>query len=147
MARKFSFRFESILNLREKEEENKKADLGVAAKALRQEEEHLTHLLQQKIKINEEIKKRSQSKLQIKDLQHFSSKIEFIDELINRQKQSVNKCQNQVDHCRRQLVEAKKQVKVFDLLKEKDKEEYNYLQLKDEEMFIDQLVSYKIASK
>ncbi len=147
MATKFSFRFESILKLKEKEEESKKANLGIASKSLRQEEDQLTNLINQKTTMTDEIRSKSNSKLQIKDLQFFASKMQFVDQLISKQKVTVEVCEKKVDNCRVQLMEAKKQNKVFNILKEKDYEEYNYAQLKEEEMLLDQLVSYKTASK
>ncbi|MBM7613658.1 flagellar export protein FliJ [Alkaliphilus hydrothermalis] len=147
MARRFSYRFETILNLKEKNEENEKNNLGIATKSLLQEEEHLTSLLQRRHEVASEIRINSQKKLQIRDLQHYALKLEFIDGQINQQRTNVNQWENKVDQCRLQLMEAKKQTKIFNRIKEKDFEDHHYMELKDEEMFIDQLVSFKAACK
>jgi len=147
VARRFSFRFESILSLKEKDEDSKKNNLGLATKSLLQEEEHLTSLLQRRHEVTNEIRTKTQNKLQIKDLQHYASKLEFIDGQINQQKTTVNQWEDKVDQCRFQLMEAKKQTKIFNRIKEKDLEDHHYMELKDEEMFIDQLVSFKAACK
>lgn len=147
MAKKFAFRFEPILNLKEKNEESKKAEFGIAAKKLRKEEEVLIDLYNQKHKVASQMQEKTKGILQVKDLQYFATKLQFVDSLISQQKVTVDKCENYVDHSRKLLIEAKKQKKIFDLLKEKEYENYNYLQSKDEETFIDQIVSYKTACK
>ncbi len=147
MAKKFTFRFEPILSLKEKEEEAKKTELGFAAKKLKKEEAALNELYNRKHNVASQLQEKTQEVLKVKDLQYYATKLQFVDNLINQQKIAVNKCENQVDHTRRLLIEAKKQTKIYDLLKDKEYEDFNYMQLKEEEAFIDQLVSFKTACK
>ncbi|GAB6088238.1 flagellar export protein FliJ [Alkaliphilus crotonatoxidans] len=147
MASKFTFRFEPILNLKEKEEEAKKTELGMAAKRLKEEEAALYELYHRKHDVASQIQEKTQGVLKVKDLQFYATKLQFVDQLINQQKVAVSKCENQVDHTRKLLIEAKKQTKIYDLLKDKEYENYNYMQQKEEEAFVDQLVSFKTACK
>jgi len=145
MAGKFVFRFQPILGLKEKEEDAKRAQLGLATKRLTSEKELLQGLHIEKEQVISQMQEKTKGVVQIKDFQRFSEKRAFINDQIDQQRVTVDKWENKVDHSRKLLIEAKKQTKIFGVLKEKEYENYQYLQMKEEEALVDQIVSFKSA--
>ncbi|KAB3535883.1 flagellar export protein FliJ [Alkaliphilus pronyensis] len=147
MKNKFSFRFESILNLKEKQEDNKKILLGTATKKLKKEEENLMSLKSKKNSIATEWKEKTKEAISIKEVQIQASKMNYIDDVIKQQNKIIISCEEDVTNHRVQLIEATKQSKIFNRLKEKDTDVYKYQLMKNEESLLDQLVSYRSATK
>ena len=69
--------------------------------------------------------------------------IERINDLVNEQSFSVQKQEGKLNESIRQLVEARKQTKIFEKLKDKDYQHFLDEQSKKEAILIDQIVSYK----
>lgn len=147
MANQFTFRFESILNVKEKMEEDKKNKLGLATKKMEEERQNLYQLMQKKENIIKDMQEKTKSVLKIKELQNASYKMQLVQNLIDVQVKVLEDCKEQTNKCRNELIEAKKQKKIFCKLKENDFEHFQYLVKKDEEKFIDQLVTYKTVNK
>lgn len=147
MGKNFSFRFDTILNLKEMQEDNKKSQLGNATQKLKKEEENLFQLLNKKNNLSYQWKERTKEAITIKEVQIHASKLKYIDEVINNQSKKVLNCESTVNNCRIQLIEATKQTKIFNKLKEKDSDVFQYQLMKNEEALLDQLVSYKTAVK
>ncbi|MGV8146346.1 MAG: flagellar export protein FliJ [Alkaliphilus sp.] len=146
MNGKFIFRFQTVLNVKEKQEEVKKYDVGFATKKHRKESDSLEFMEKNKekmiIKWREETKKR----LKIKDLRQFADEFEYIKNKINMQNKIVRESEERVKKEIELLVEAKKQRKIFDKLKEKDYDDFKYDSLKAEAMLVDQIVTFKTAN-
>lgn len=145
MAGKFVFRFQPILGLKEKEEDAKRAELGMVTKRLTSEKEILQNLHMEKEQVISQMKEKTKGIVQIKDFQRFAEKRAFLNDQIDKQRVTVDKWENKVAHSRKLLIEAKKQTKIYGVLKEKDYEEYKYMQMKEEEALVDQIVSFKSA--
>ena len=62
---------------------------------------------------------------------------------IEEQMQNINKAKEIVEEKRLALLEAMKERKVLETLKEKEKENYFKEELKNEQKIIDEIVSYK----
>lgn len=140
--KKFIYRFQSILNLREKQEEQAKIHYGNMLAALHREEDKLEEL--KKRKSGYEDKKRSlvSAKLNVTEIISMDNAIEYIKEAIEIQKLEIKKAEKRVEAAREALNEAITQRKTYEKLKEKDFEKYKLEYEAEERKEIDQLVSY-----
>jgi len=147
MKNKFNFRFQTILDIKERLEDTKKTQLGTATQFYQEETNRLQTYIEKKNTVNEEFSELTQKVITIKELQNFGSRQEFMQRQIENQNLVVKNCENHMNNCRLELVEAKKQTMIFDKLKEKAQEQFKQMLLKEEELFVDQIVSYRNASK
>lgn len=140
---KFIFNMQGLLNIKEKLEEQSKTEYG---KALNKLEEEKNILLNLKNKKNENILSFRQSINEgvrpdyIKNINQF---ISLIDKKIENQMLNINKAEEIVEEKRVALLNAMKERKVLEALKEKEKENYFREELKNEQKIIDEIVSYK----
>src|SRR5690554_198495 len=145
MATTFNYRFNSILKVKEMTEEDKKNKMAYEQKKLNSEKDKFKILLEKK-KSNvdrwNEITK-DDNVVRIKDLQKTALYIEKIDDLVDEQSLSVQKQEVNLNESRRQLIEAKKQTKIYEKLKDKDYKHFLANQSKNEANLIDQIVTYK----
>jgi flagellar FliJ protein len=138
---KFSFRLQSVLNVKNQQEDNIKNELGKALRRLDNEKHKLTQLKSSLIDLeaqfNEKVKKSDVYKL-IK----FNEYLSLITSKIKLQKENVNCAALNVDKVREELVKAVKERKILDKLKEKKKNEYFQEQKWFEQKTNDEIVSY-----
>lgn len=140
---KFIFKLQSFLSVKEKIEEQKKNDYGKALNQLEQEKHKKQELLttqsstisQLKQKINEGTKPS-----EIKQYNHF---IAYVENEIIKQQEVIIKAQKLVEKKREELVNAMKDRKMLEILKENEYIEYIKEEKKAEQKFIDELVSFK----
>ncbi len=144
---KFNFRFDTILTTKEKIEDDKKNKLGVSMKKLAIQREHLDKLFQKKNDIIVQIDHKSQNKVKVKELRNLYTNLDRIQTIINNQTNVVMEQESETQNRRKDLVEASKQKKVFEKLKEKDFEEFKYSQFKNEIALTDEIISYKAANR
>ncbi len=147
MKNKFSFRFQTILDIKERLEDTKKSQLGTATQYFNEESNRLQDFIEKRDVVNNEFAEMTQQVITVKDLQSFGSKRDYMQRQIENQNVVVKKCESHVDNCRLELVEAKKQTMIFDKLKDKAQEQFKQMLLKEEELFVDQIVSFRSASK
>lgn len=144
---KFNFRFDTILSTKEKIEDDKKNKLGISMKKLAIQREHLDKLFQKKNDIIVQIDHKSQNKVKIRELRNLYTNLDRIQTIINNQTNVVMEQESETQNRRKDLLEASKQKKVFEKLKEKDFEEFKYSQLKNEIALTDEIISYKAANR
>lgn len=143
---KFIFRFESILNLREKQEEQAKIHYGNMLAVLHEAENRLAESERQKEEY-EDIKRKSlSSRLDVFELQRTDDAIEYLKEKIVSEKLAVRRAEKNVDAARESLNQAVVERKTYEKLKEKDFEKYKLEYEADERKVNDQLVSYSYSS-
>ena len=144
---KFVFRFNTILNTKEKIEDDRKNKLGISMKKLAQEKENLQALSNKKNDMINQWQKKSNNVIKISELRNLSNSLELMEVFIDKQSKIVEESEIEAKNKRKELIDASKEKKVFEKLKEKDYEEYKYIQLKKEHAVTDELVSYKAASR
>ncbi|MFC1693038.1 flagellar export protein FliJ [Candidatus Latescibacterota bacterium] len=138
---RFRFRFQSVLRYREVIEESKKRHFGVALNHLKHEETRRGQI-ETSIAQHEKVREQSaQGKISARDLQN---KLNYARQLDNKnkiQKKLVKKAGEVLESKRTELVEATKKKKIFDRLKEHEREEYEYEVQKEEQKLSDELSS------
>lgn len=139
----FQFRMAGFLGIKEKIEEQKKLEYGKALKKL-DDERNLLNLLNDK-KNNVIYSMRESINLGIHtfELKRYNDYIDYIKKRIVEQEDAVDKAKDFAETKRIELVEAVKERKMLEVIKENDRIEYNKEQLLKEQKIVDEIVSYQ----
>lgn len=138
---KFSFRLQSVLNLKNQQEDNLKNELGKALRRLDNEKHKLAQLKSSLIDLEAQFNEKAK-KSDVYKLIKFNEYLSLLTSKIKLQKEKVNCAALNVDKVREELVKAVKERKILDKLKEKKKEEYFQEQKRSEQKTNDEIVSY-----
>ncbi len=147
MDKDFRFRFESILTYREKQEEEARKRMGAAVTALEQAKMMLQQYTDCHIGAISQWKASLKKQQRILDMQSRSNQIQWFHEKVCRQQGVVKNAEKQVEKCRLMLVEAKREKKKFEKIKENDYEAFKTGEKKREAIYVDQFVSHRTAMK
>jgi flagellar FliJ protein len=121
---KFSFRLQSVLNLKIRLEEQQRTVFASTRKRLSDEEEKLEELYTRKAFYEEEGRSMLKESLHVMDILANGNAIERIKEYIEDQKATIRYWENRVEEERLKLVEMIKERKMYERLREKAFEEY-----------------------
>lgn len=139
---KFVYRMQSILNIKEKMEEQAKVAFGQANVRLRTEEERLQRLHQRRIQYLAEGAVLRQSRLDPLKLQENEAALHYIQTEIRDQKIRVKRAEEAVEKARQILQECMIERKTQEQLREAAFEEFKEELKKEESKEVDELVSY-----
>lgn len=139
----FNFKFQSILDLKTRLEDQKKSKYGEANEELKRQKDKMQVLLEERDYQYENMRDKGKTGLTPKELITYNNYIERLKRSIEIQKVVVDRAQKAVEQARLELVEAAKQRKMFETLKEKKLEEYWEEYYKKEQAQLDEIVSYK----
>ncbi len=139
---KFTFRLESVLRIKMQREESVKNELGKAIQRLEAEKRKLAKLENALEEIVEEFN-RKVKKTTVGKLIEFNEYLSLLDSRIKQQKENVNCAAANVDKVREELLQAVKERKILEKLKEKKHDEYLIEQKKLEQKANDEVVSFK----
>lgn len=140
---KFVYRMQSILNIKEKMEEQAKAAFGAATAELRMEEERLMRLRQRKIHyLAEGATLRQEALLDPLKLQENERALHYIENEIRSQIIRVKRAEEAVEKARLVLQGYRIERKTHEQLKEAAFEEFKEELAKEESKEVDELVSY-----
>lgn len=144
---KFIYRMQSILEIKEKMEEQAKNDFARARLHLNEEEEKLKNLTDRKAYYEQQGRKLQESNLNIGDILENCNAIERIKEFIEIQKKAVITARAQLEDARIKLQIAMQESKTQVKLKERAFEEFVREENAKEAKEIDELVSYTYSRK
>ncbi|MBR1445138.1 MAG: flagellar export protein FliJ [Firmicutes bacterium] len=139
----FKFRLQSYLNVKEKIEDQKKLDYGKALNKLEEEKKEKVLLENEKNMNIHKFRESIESGIKPLELQNYNNYIEYMKKKIAEQDIVIDIAKQNVEKCRTELVEAMKNRKMLETLKDKDREEYNKEQLLAEQKIVDEIVSYQ----
>lgn len=137
----FSFRLQTVLNLRLQTEENLKNELGKAIQLLELEKQKLSGLETEMNELVDVFNKKTK-KTTVRKLIEVKEYLSLLDSKIKRQKENVNSAMLNVDKIREELLKAVKERKILEKLRERKLEEYQLEQKKLEQKTNDEIVSY-----
>lgn len=143
----FKFRLQSFLGVKEKIEEQKKLDYGKALKKLEEEKEEKRRLINIKDNAIELFKESIKTNIEPEELKRYNIYIDLMKKKIKQQDVLIEIAEKNAEKKRNELVNAMKERKMLDTLKEKDRVEYNIEQLRVEQKIIDEIVSYQYNDK
>ena len=116
---KFIYRMQSILDIKQKLEEQAKNEFAKARLQLTLEEDKLQGLMHRKDAYVEEGRKLRESGLNVRDILENRDAIENMKRLITAQQRAVEKAEKVLEEAREKLTEAMKESKTQEKLKEK----------------------------
>lgn len=144
---KFVYRMQSILNIKEKMEEQAKQAFAAANHQLTIEEQRLKRLQQRRIQYLAEGAVLRQQVLDPLKLQENVAALDYIKEAIIEQRIRVRKAEEAVERARQILQEYMIERKTHEQLKEAAFEEFKRELAKEESKEVDELVSYTYGQR
>lgn len=147
MPKGFEFRFENLLSFKIKKEDEAKMQLSESVQAMELEKSKLSSLQKQYehalIRWNES----TSQQFRVSDIQTTSNHIKWLSDMIEIQEKLLQSAEENVEKCRLILVEAKKETRKFEKIKEKDYELFQQAEQKMEIASIDQFVSHRNSQR
>lgn len=143
---KFNFRFDRVLDYKKAIEGDKKNYYGTLKQKLNEEEDKLQCFYQYKDVLKKEKDDESNS-TSIGNLKLYNNYMNTVETLIVQQKEIVNTTEDKVELAKDELIEATKEKKMYEKLKENSYEQYTYNLKKSEEKLVDNIVSYKTSTQ
>ena len=142
---KFIYRMQSILNIKEKLEEQVRNDFAQTLMHLNEEEEKLRLLEGRKVSYEEQGRELQKSGLNILDILTNRNAIARMQEFIEIQKDAVAAAQAQLEQARKKLQTAMQESKTQEKLREKAFEAFVKEENAKEAKEVDELVSYNYS--
>lgn len=140
---KFIFKMDNILSIKEKLEDQAKAEYGMELVRLREEEEKKLRLEAKKIGYEEKLTQALQDYLEIQKIRRLENAIEVMKFQIKLQQHVIAQQEARVAKAKEKLDEAMKERKTFEKLKEKAFETFRQELNAAEQKEIDELVSFR----
>lgn len=144
---KFVYRMQSILDVKEKLEEQAKNEFAKARIYLDEEIAVLDRIKARRSEYEEEGRILRQSVLNIKKLTENQYAIDRMDEAVAAQEIEVQKAQKELDKASANLVKAMQETKIQNKLKEKAFEQFKKDLVAQEMKEVDELTSYTYGQK
>ena len=143
----FKFKLASVLSLKEKIEDSKKRELGAAT--LHQERllSEKLELVEKKEEVLQEIKSHNSQVVDVKSIRAFNVYNVYIEQAIELKNKEVQQAQKKVEEKREELLEAVKERKILDNLKDIQNEVFMEEEKREEQRILDDTVTYKYRKK
>ena len=142
MAR-FKFRLQSVLSIKEKVEDLKKNEFGKAVMALAEAQRVKADMETARENCIEDFRRGIDVGIDPAAFARYNHYIEKMKWLIKRQEQVVAEAEAFVEIKRQELVEAMRDKKTLETLRDNDFEEFLVEEKKQEQKIVDEIVSYK----
>lgn len=143
----FKFRLQSLLNVKEKFEQQAKIAFGQETVKLRQEEEKLNNLFLNKEEVLQKQRECFTGKIDIFSFNEYNNYSSKLDQMIVEQKQNVVIQQENTEKAKQKLADIMKERKALEKLKEKEVEQFKREMQLAEDKQVDELVTYKFGKR
>ena len=143
---KFIYKMQSLLNIKEKLEEQEKTAYGLARAALNEEEEKLAQLVAKKNRYLEEKRLKMSELLDVLELAKLEQAIHSTELMIEDQILLVRRAEKALQVARIRLENAMKERKIQEKLKEKAFEEFKKELEAAEQQEINELVTFRFGN-
>ena len=143
----FVFRLQSFLGVKEKIEDQKRVEYGKSMAKLNEEKQKLSLMESELANVVLSLKNALSERINSNDIRNRNNYINDLKIRIEQQKEKVTRAKRASDKKRDELVEAMKERKMLETLKEHDKEAYMKEQLYKEQKVTDEIVSYKYSTR
>ncbi len=136
--KKFKFRFDTVLRVKEKKEEQLKREFMQIIALKIQQENLLKEIEKEKKNIIKEKYDEKQTGTDIQTLIYYEEYCNFLRKEINLTEKKIKELQEKADMKREELIEASKQKKIFERLKQSDFQKFKAIVLKNEQQVLDE---------
>lgn len=137
----FRFRLESLMRLKVYKEKMQLDELGKCTIKLHQAEERKVQIAQEIARLNAEKKTQLKGIVSIDQIKICYEYSQYLNNLLVRQEQVIIERREELETARAKLIEAMKERKIFEKLKDKQYHKYLYEQDKLEQAALDELAS------
>lgn len=144
---KFIYRMQSILDIKQKMEEQAKMEFAAARMRLNEEEEKLQYLIERKENYEQQGRELLKDSLHVRSIMENTDAIARMKEFVEQQQLVVRKAEKQLDVARERLKEAMQESKTHEKLKEKAFEAFVREENAKEAKEVDELTSYTYGQK
>jgi len=141
---KFGFKFEKILGLKEKLEDNKKNEMAIISNSIRDLENEISKMEEMKRGRYDMLEETLMSGASITDIKNISYSIECADISIERLQQKLSSLRESFNFKKTEYLEVMKERKSFEKLKEKHIDEFKQVLKLNEEKALDQINTFRI---
>lgn len=142
----FKFELQPVLALKEKLEDNKKRELGLANTKHEQLVDERSTLMTLHNEAYNEIRQQCDGGLNISNLKQFNYYTARLNKQIEKKELEIVKAKRIVSEKRNELLEAVKQRKILENLKEIKLEQFKGEEVKAQNQIVDEIVSYKYGA-
>lgn len=142
----FRFELQPVLALKEKLEDNKKRELGLANTKQEKLVREKNTLISLHNEAYDEIRKQYTEGINVSDLKQFNYYTAHLNKQIEKKELEIVKATKEVQEKRNELLEAVKQRKILENLKEIKFEQFKDEEIKAENQIVDEIVSYKYGA-
>ncbi|MCL2572964.1 MAG: flagellar export protein FliJ [Defluviitaleaceae bacterium] len=140
---KFKFRMQSVLSIKEKVEDLKKNEFGKAMAALAEAQRVMVEMQQARENCIEDFRNGISGGIDPAAFKRYNLYLEKMKLAIKRQAFVVEQCEVFVEQKRQELVEAMRDRKTLETLRDNDYEEHLTEEKKQEQKIVDEIVSYR----
>ena len=138
----FRFKLQRVLDLKLKQEDEKKNQIATLMKAIKTKEDELEALISEKKQKEFSLNDNRKRGISILEIRNINQYLLFLDKKINTLRFEISSLESNLNQKRLEYLELQKERKTFEKLKEKDYEKYLYNEKKEEEKMIDQIVTF-----
>ncbi len=143
----FKFKLQTLLDVKEKIEEQKKVELGKANQKLDIEKNKLETFIQNKQNAIIQQRKMASNMVNVKLYTEYGHYIKKLDISIEQQRKQVQIEEKNVEKAKENLIAIIKERKAYEKLREKKLEEFRRDLLSKEQKSADEIVTYKHSKK
>ena len=140
---KFVFRMQSYLGVKEQIEEQKKNEYGQALKRLEDERQKKYVLELEKTEMIRLFQTSLERAIKPIDIKRYNNRLNLLKIWIDEQEKRIETAAKYAEEKRLQLVEAMKERKALETVKERNFEEYLKEEQREEQRVVDGIVSYQ----
>ena len=138
----FRFKLQRVLDLKLKQEDEKKNQIETLMQAIKTKEDELEALISEKKQKEFSLNDNRKRGISILEIRNINQYLLFLDKKINTLRFEISSLESNLNQKRLEYLELQKERKTFEKLKEKDYEKYLYNEKKEEEKMIDQIVTF-----
>lgn len=143
----FKFKLASVLSLKEKIEDSKKRELGAATLYKDRLISEKLELVARREKVMEEVKAYNSKIVDVQSIRAFNVYNAYMKQAIEIKHKEVQEAQKKVEEKRAALLEAVKERKILDNLKDIQSEVFMEEEKRGEQRILDDVVTYKYGKK
>ena len=142
--KQFRFTLETVKVYKEQLLENLKTEYSTAMNLVRAKEEDIAKLEDEKKSFQEDWNQKAATGLSIRDHQQYQQYLDHLHRKIQTEQQQLTQLAQQAEEKREEVVDMNKETTTLKKLKEKKKAEYDQIEAKKHEQFIEEFVSRSI---
>ncbi|HHV73592.1 MAG TPA: flagellar export protein FliJ [Thermoanaerobacterium sp.] len=143
--KKFRYTLETVLNIKEQRQKMEKEKMAILISKYEVQKNKLIEIINIIEKTTKESEENKALGTSAMNLRQFNLYIESLYEKYNQQKAILKEIEEEIEKERHNLMEVSKEKEALESLKEKKYEEYKYQTVIEQNLMIDEQISYKTA--